>query len=82
MSNLYKVSSNPHVRDNNTTTSIMLDVIIALIPATIFGVYNAGENALHAALLILVCVGSAVFFEFIFQKGMKLFPGKRMKKVL
>ena len=71
MSNLYKVSSNPHVRDNNTTTSIMLDVIIALIPATIFGVYNAGENALHAALLILVCVGSAVFFEFIFQKGMK-----------
>lgn len=71
MSDLYKVSSNPHVRDNNTTTSIMLDVIIALIPATIFGVYNAGENALHAALLILVCVGSAVFFEFIFQKGMK-----------
>ncbi len=71
MSNLYKVSSNPHVRDNNTTTSIMLDVIIALIPATIFGVYNAGDNALHAALLILVCVGSAVFFEFIFQKGMK-----------
>lgn len=71
MSDLYKVSSNPHVRDNNTTTSIMLDVIIALIPATIFGVYNAGENALHAALLILVCVGSAVFFEFIFQIGMK-----------
>ena len=71
MSDLYKVSSNPHVRDNNTTTSIMLDVIIALIPATIFGVYNAGDNALHAALLIFVCVGSAVFFEFIFQKGMK-----------
>ena len=46
MSDLYKVSSNPHVRDNNTTTSIMLDVIIALIPATIFGVYNAGNNAM------------------------------------
>ena len=71
MSDLYKVSSNPHVRDNNTTTSIMLDVIIALIPATIFGVYNAGNDAIHALLLILVCVGGCVFFEYIYQKLMK-----------
>ena len=67
MSKLLKVSSNPHVRDNSSTTSIMLDVIIALIPATIFGIYNAGSNALHAALLILVTVGSCVLFEFIYQ---------------
>ena len=71
MSDLYKVSSNPHIRDNNTTTSIMLDVIIALIPATIFGIYNAGNNAIHAMLLILVCVGGCVFFEYIYQKLMK-----------
>lgn len=71
MSDLYKVSSNPHVRDNNTTSSIMLDVIIALIPATIFGVYNAGNDAIHAMLLILACVGSCIFFEYIFQKLMK-----------
>ena len=71
MSDLYKVSSNPHVRDNNTTTSIMLDVIIALIPATIFGVYNAGNDAIHALLLILVCIGGCVFFEYIYQKLMK-----------
>lgn len=71
MSKLLKVSSNPHVRDNSSTTSIMLDVIIALIPATIFGIYNAGDNALHAALLILVTVGSCVLFEFLYQKGMK-----------
>lgn len=71
MSKLMKVSSNPHIRDNNSTSSIMLDVIIALIPATIFGIYNAGSNALHAALLILVTVGSCVLFEFLYQKGMK-----------
>lgn len=72
MSKLLKVSSNPHVRDNSSTTSIMLDVIIALIPATIFGIYNAGSNALHAAILILITIGSCVFFEYIYQKYMKL----------
>ena len=71
MSDLLKVSSNPHVRDKNTTSSIMLDVIIALIPATIFGIYNAGDNALYTIALILVTVGSCVLFEFIYQKGMK-----------
>ena len=71
MSNLYKVSSNPHVRDHNTTSSIMLDVIIALIPATMFGIYNAGDNALYAAVLVLITVGASVLFEFIYQKGMK-----------
>lgn len=71
MSDLLKVSSNPHVRDKNTTSSIMLDVIIALIPATIFGIYNAGDNALYTAVLILVTVGASVLFEFLYQKGMK-----------
>ena len=71
MSDQYKVSSNPHVRDNNSTTSIMLDVIIALIPATIFGIYNSGDNAIHAALLILVCMGCCAGFEYIYQKCMK-----------
>ena len=33
---LYHVSANPHVRDNGSTQKIMLDVIIALLPATIF----------------------------------------------
>ena len=37
---LLNVSSNPHVRDEQTTSRIMLDVLIALIPASIFGIYN------------------------------------------
>lgn len=69
MSDLLKVSSNPHVRDKNSTQTIMGDVLIALIPATIFGIYNFG---LRAALLILVTVATAVISEFIYQKLMKL----------
>ena len=55
MSNLLHVSSNPHVRDDATTTTVMLDVIIALIPATFFGIYNFGIRAL---LVILITIAS------------------------
>lgn len=68
MSNMLKVSSNPHVRDNNTTSQIMLDVIIALIPASVFGVYNFGIRALA---LILVTVGVSVLTEAVYEKCMK-----------
>lgn len=71
MSNMLHVSSNPHVRDKNTTSSIMLDVLIALIPATIFGIYNAGDNALYTTALIIATVTAAIVCEYIFQKGMK-----------
>ena len=53
---LYKVSSNPHGRDKETTGTIMLDVLIALIPATIFGIYNAGPNRIYSILLIIITV--------------------------
>ncbi len=65
---LLKVSSNPHVRDKETTTTIMLDVLIALIPATLFGVYNAGTNRVYCALLVLITVVTCVLAELLFQK--------------
>ena len=40
MSQLMKVSSNPHIRSHITTSNIMLAVIIALLPAAGFGIYN------------------------------------------
>ena len=43
---LYNVSANPHVRDKASTHSIMLDVIIALLPATLFGFWNFGVKAI------------------------------------
>lgn len=59
-----KVSSNPHVRSKSTTASIMLTVVIALLPAAGFGIYNFGPKAL---LLILVTVASTVATEFAFE---------------
>ena len=64
MSELLKVSSNPHVRSKSTTSSIMLTVVIALLPAAGFGIYNFGPKAL---LLILVTVASTVLTEFAFE---------------
>ena len=58
----YQVSSNPHIRDKITTQGIMLLVIIALMPATIFGIYNFGMNA---AILVVLSVVSAVVTEYL-----------------
>lgn len=68
MSEMYNVSSNPHVRAKDTTGSIMLSVIIALLPATIFGIYNFGYRA---AILVAVCVAGCVLFEGAYQFFMK-----------
>ena len=61
---MYQVSSNPHIRDKATTASIMRDVIIALIPAALFGIWNFGGMA---ALNIIVAVAAAVGAEWLFQ---------------
>lgn len=63
MSELFKVSSNPHIRSKVTTNGIMLAVIIALMPATGFGIYNFGPRALA---VIMVTIGSTVLTEFLF----------------
>ena len=68
MSELKKVSSNPHVRARVTTSHIMLAVVIALLPTTIYGIYNFGFNA---AVLVLVTVASTVLTEFVYEKAMK-----------
>lgn len=40
MSNLYNVSSSPHVRNKLTTGSVMLDVALCLLPATVMGIWH------------------------------------------
>ncbi len=60
-----EVSSNPHVRSKVTTSSIMFAVVIALLPASIFGIVQFGW---YAALLIVVTVGTAVLTEHLFCK--------------
>ncbi|MBO6128658.1 MAG: RnfABCDGE type electron transport complex subunit D [Pseudobutyrivibrio sp.] len=66
MSNLLKVSSSPHVRAKDDTSRIMLYVLIALMPTTIFGIFNFGIRAL---LLVLVCIITCVLSEFLFEKA-------------
>lgn len=65
MSNLYNVSSSPHVRSKLTTGNVMLDVILALIPTTAVGIYTHGVNA---AIIIALSIVSAVATEWIFCK--------------
>ena len=61
-------SSSPHIRSNEDTRSIMLDVIIALLPALAWSVYCFGWKAL---LLTAVSVVSCVFWEWAYRKLMK-----------
>lgn len=65
MSDLFHVSSSPHVRSKDTSSRIMLYVVLALLPAAGFGVYNFGYRAL---VLILVTVATCVASEWAFEK--------------
>ena len=68
MSELKKVSSNPHVRAKVTTSHIMLAVVVALLPTSFYGIINFGFKA---ALLILVTVTSTVLTEYVYEVAMK-----------
>lgn len=58
------ISSSPHIHAPTSVQRIMLDVVLALLPAAAAGVYFFG---LRALLLIAVCVGSCVLSEFLFN---------------
>ena len=62
------VSSSPHLRSKKTTAGIMLDVIIALVPALVMAVVYFGFRAL---LLAAICVGTCMLTEYICRKVMK-----------
>ena len=63
----WNVSTNPHVRSAVRTDKIMELVLLALLPASIFGVWHFGWNAL---LLIIVSVGTCVLTEYVYEKLM------------
>lgn len=62
------MSLSPHVRSKDTTRNIMLNVIIALIPAILGSIYYFRLNAVK---LIITSVVSAVIFEALIQKAFK-----------
>ena len=58
------VQSSPHVKDKISTSCIMLDVIIALIPATVWGILRFGLNA---AIIVAVSIVTAILSETLFN---------------
>lgn len=65
---LLNVSPSPHIKSPDSTSAIMLRVMIALIPAAVWGVYRFG---LRAAVILILTTGSSVLFEFLYQKLMR-----------
>ena len=72
---LLTYSPSPHVKHKRTTKRIMIDVCIALLPATIMGIVYFGLNAL---LLIVLSVVSAVLSEAVFL----LIDGKKINDII
>ncbi len=64
MSEKLKLSASPHIHSGNSTSRIMLDVIIALFPALVAGTVIFG---LRSLAVVAVCVLSSVLFEFLFN---------------
>lgn len=64
---LLHVSSSPHARSKVTTQNIMFTVILALMPAALFGIYNFG---LRALAVILLSVASSVATEALYEHFM------------
>ena len=69
MSEIFNVSTNPHVRSGNTTQTIMRDVLIALTPASIFGIVNFGLDALLRIVIgIVTCVACEALYQYFMHK--------------
>ena len=65
---LLNMSSSPHIRHRLTTGAVMTDVVLALLPAAVFGIYRYG---IHAFLILLISVASAVATEFLYDKQLR-----------
>lgn len=65
--NKFKLSSSPHIRDKVTSGNIMLMVVIALLPASAFGVWNFG---MPAFIMLVTTTVTAVLTEYIYEKLM------------
>ena len=62
------VASSPHIRGNFRTNRIMLDVVLALMPALVVGI---GKYGVQALIVTAVSVLSAVATEYLYSLVMK-----------
>ena len=68
MSSLSKLTVSPHIHSGRSTSGIMLEVLIALLPATFMGAYIFGLRSLLVVALCMIC---SVGFEALFNLIMK-----------
>lgn len=68
MNNKVKLSVSPHIHSGKSTSGIMRDVLISLLPATAAGAVIFG---LRALLVVAVCVVACVAFEALFNVMVK-----------
>lgn len=68
MNEQFNISASPHIRAKDSTGNIMLWVVIALLPATLFGIWNFRDQ--NAWILVIVTVAAAVLTEFVYEKLM------------
>ena len=68
MSNLYNVSASPHVRSKDSTKTIMRDVVIALLPACLAGIW---VFKIEALLVLLTTSVTCLLTEYIYERWMK-----------
>lgn len=68
MSAKLTLASSPHLHGKDSTRRIMLDVIIALLPALVASVWMFG---LRALAVTLVCVASCVASEYLSRRVMR-----------
>ena len=65
MSELLHISSAPHDRGSLSTKAVMRDVLLALLPTTVLGVWAHGW---YSGLIILLSIASAVLTEYVFDR--------------
>ena len=68
MSELLNISSGPHIRNPLSTKAVMHDVLIALLPTTVLGIWAHGA---YSAMIIAVSIAAAVLTEYLFDKVTK-----------
>lgn len=68
MSELLNISSGPHIRNPLSTKAVMRDVLIALLPTTVLGIWAHGA---YSAMIIAVSIATAVLTEYLFDKVTK-----------
>lgn len=70
------VSTSPHIKSPVTTRSIMIDVLIALLPSFIWGIYVFGPRALSIGVIsIICCIGFEALYQLVMKKRITVTDG-------